>query len=110
MASRTRRMLMLLPLVALIAVGAVAFGLEPARRGLVNAFSKRYEEQQVAGPLAAVFEGKDKQREQRAISLERVATGIDQPTDIQFPPGSDGVAVVLEKTGTARWLEIASGH
>jgi glucose/arabinose dehydrogenase len=110
MAPRTRRLLILLLLVALGAVAAVAFGVEPARRGLVDAFSGHYEQQRVGGPLAAVFEGKDAQREQRAISLDRVATGITQPTDIQFPPGSDGVAVVLEKTGTARWLELASGH
>ena len=110
MPPRTRRLLILLLLVATGALAAVAFGLEPARRGLVSAFSQRYEDEHVAGPLAAVFEGNDKRREQRAIALERVATGVTQPTDIQFPPGSDGVAVVLEKTGTARWLALDSGN
>jgi glucose/arabinose dehydrogenase len=110
MTARARRLLMVLVLVALAAVAAVAFGLEPARRGLVGAFSQRYEERKVSGSLSAVFAGKDAQREKRTISLERIAVGITQPTDIQFPPGSDGVAVVLEKTGTARWLEIDSGN
>jgi glucose/arabinose dehydrogenase len=61
------------------------------------------------GPLVPRFEGNDSQRRQIHIGLEKIAEGISEPTDIQFPPGQEGYAVVLEKTGTARWLKLRSG-
>jgi len=110
MSPRLRKLAIALPLVAIAAVAAVAFGLEPVRRRLVAVMSPRYERDKVSGPIAPTFDGADAKRERRAIALELVATGITQPTDIQFPPGIDGMAVVLEKTGTARWLALDSGH
>lgn len=95
--------------------GVLALGLwvwlnqDAARRALVTAFDKRYDEEQAGAVLAPRFEGADTQRKQVRIALRTVATGIEQPTDIQFPPGVDDYAVVLEKTGTVRWLRLAKG-
>lgn len=38
-----------------------------------------------------------------SITLEEVATGFSQPTDIQFPPNHPDQVIILEKGGTA-WL------
>lgn len=43
------------------------------------------------------------------VRLLAIAQGIAQPTDIQFPPGAGSVAVVLQKTGDARWLDVSTG-
>jgi glucose/arabinose dehydrogenase len=97
-------------LAALIALGLwVWLNQDAARRALVTAFAKPYEQEQAGAALAPRFEGADAQREQLRITLQTVATGIEQPTDIQFPPGTDDYAVVLEKTGTVRWLRLAKG-
>jgi glucose/arabinose dehydrogenase len=110
MSPRLRKLAIALLLLAVAAVTAVAFGLEPVRRRLVERFSRRYERDKVSGPIAPHFDGADAKRERRAIALELVAKGLTQPTDIQFPPGRSDVAVVLEKTGDARWLALASGN
>jgi len=95
---------------ALIALGLwVWLNQDAARRALVTAFAKPYEQEQAGAVLAPRFEGADAQRKQLRISLQTVATGIEQPTDIQFPPGIDDCAVVLEKTGTVRWLRLSKG-
>jgi glucose/arabinose dehydrogenase len=44
-----------------------------------------------------------------SITLAVVANGFSLPTDIQFVPGSDTDAVVLEKHGTAKWLRLPEG-
>lgn len=41
------------------------------------------------------------------IELVPVATGFSQPTDLQFVPGSDRLAIVLEKEGKARLGRLA---
>jgi glucose/arabinose dehydrogenase len=55
------------------------------------------------------IDGADVARKQIAVDLKKVASGIEQPTDIQFPPGVDARAIVLQKTGDALWLDVASG-
>jgi glucose/arabinose dehydrogenase len=82
---------------------------DAARRALVSSFQQRYAQEQAGAPLAPRFDGADSQRKQLRVRLEPVATGVEQPTDIQFPPGVDDYAVVLEKTGTARWLRLSNG-
>jgi glucose/arabinose dehydrogenase len=64
------------------------------------------------GPAAALtprYEDLDVARAKIAIELEPVARGIEQPTDIQFPDGMPGQAVVLSKTGTAHWVRLDNG-
>jgi glucose/arabinose dehydrogenase len=79
------------------------------RRRLVIALETEYENPDPAAPLRPRFEGQDERRKRIAIDLTTVADGIEQPTDIQFPPGIDGYAVVLSKTGTAHWLRLDGG-
>ena len=52
-------------------------------------------------PLQPTFDGLDAGRTQAPVVLEAVVTGIERPTDIQFPPGRSDVAVVLQKDGKA---------
>jgi glucose/arabinose dehydrogenase len=40
------------------------------------------------------------------IAWIEVAHGFRQPTDIQFVPGASGLAIVLEKAGTARLVDL----
>ena len=110
MSARLRKLAIILALGAIIVASALAIFLEPIRRRLVAFMSPTYEKDQVNAPMVAQFAEADLQRERRAIALQLVAKGITQPTDIQFPPGSDGIAVVLEKTGAARWVALDSGQ
>jgi len=43
------------------------------------------------------------------IALTPIATGFSTPTDIQFPPGIEQQALVLEKGGLAKWLKLDTG-
>jgi len=43
------------------------------------------------------------------VKLTPIATGFSSPTDIQFPPGIEQQALVLEKNGVAKWLKLDSG-
>jgi glucose/arabinose dehydrogenase len=43
------------------------------------------------------------------VGLAKIAEGIAEPTDIQFPPGVVNYAVVLQKGGIARWLRLDRG-
>jgi glucose/arabinose dehydrogenase len=96
--------------VLLLAFAVVAYmKRDKIARRLTIAFEPKYEQPDPAAPLAPRFEDDDTDRKQIAIGMEVVAKGIEQPTDIQFPPGVDGYAVVLSKPGTARWLRLDSG-
>ncbi|MCA9525852.1 MAG: PQQ-dependent sugar dehydrogenase [Myxococcales bacterium] len=55
-----------------------------------------------------VFEGLDAKRPRVAVDLVPVATGIDQPTDIQAVPGQPGTLAVLMKGGRA--VRLAGGQ
>jgi glucose/arabinose dehydrogenase len=95
-------------LLALLAL--VAYLKRDEIRGqLVIALQPEYDLVDPAAPLAPQFDGPDGDRRRIAIGMEVVARGIEQPTDIQFPPGVSDHAVVLSKTGTAHWLRLASG-
>ena len=43
-----------------------------------------------------------------AVGLVKVAEGFTEPTDVQFVPGAPLLAVVLQKSGTARVVDLAS--
>jgi glucose/arabinose dehydrogenase len=97
-------------LLAFAAVGLLLIAMQDEiRRLAVLALTPDYPPLEPGGPLAPRFDGEDKKRRQIRIGLEVVAKGIEQPTDIQFPPGGEGYAVVLSKTGTARWLRLDNG-
>lgn len=56
--------------------------------------------------LAAAYDGSDAARQRIGVTLRRVAGGYDMPTDLQFVPGHDELLVVLEKDGTAKWVNL----
>jgi len=62
-----------------------------------------------AGALQGTFDGLDAGRDQLPVALAPVITGLAQPTDLQFPPGHPGVAVVAEKEGKVRVFSLADG-
>lgn len=64
----------------------------------------------VAGPQGPFYDGPDAARAQVAVALTRVASGFEQITDLQFPPGDSGHMVVLQKAGEARWVDLQTGQ
>ena len=58
--------------------------------------------------VAPTFSGADQERPQYPVALQPLITGLAQPTDVQFPPGHPGVAIVSEKEGKIRVFDIAS--
>jgi glucose/arabinose dehydrogenase len=74
-----------------------------------SALLVRWRSPPVGALLTPRFQGADRDRKQIGIALRRLAEGIDQPTDVQFPPGMNGWAVVLQKSGVARWLNVDRG-
>lgn len=98
---------------ALLAGGLAAAGsCRAVRRQLVVAFSDDYVAAAPRGrpPTPAVsWDGPDARRPRVAVTLEPVAWGLEQPTDIQFPPGRSDLMFVLEKTGAIRVLEPGAG-
>jgi glucose/arabinose dehydrogenase len=114
MAARAARLTgrLRLGLLALLLVLVTAWALldrDRVRSQLVTLFAPEYERPQLLGPLAPRFAGTDAGRKQIALSMKTVAKGLEQPTDIQFPPDAKGYAVVLAKAGTAHWLRLANG-
>lgn len=75
-----------------------------AGRALVWLMAPTYEAKSSGAPTADPDVKQDV-----SIALTEIANGLSQPTDLQFPPGVQGQALVLEKTGTARWLKIENG-
>lgn len=70
------------------------------RRWLVSAFSQDY-----VPPEVASSEGPSPQL---GLKLVKVAEGLRWPTDIQFVPGRQRQAVILEKAGTARLVTLSA--
>lgn len=60
--------------------------------------------------LQGAFDGPDAGRAQLALRLSPVVEGLQEPTDIQFPPGRSDRMVVLEKGGAARIFEMPDGE
>lgn len=107
--ARLRRAAVVLALVfaALAAVGVAKR--EEIRRALVIALQPSYEPAGPTAPLAPRFDDVDRGRKRVEVDMQLVAQGISQPTDIQFPPGAPGYAVVLSKTGAAHFLRLENG-
>jgi glucose/arabinose dehydrogenase len=81
-----------------------------AGRALVSLLDPDYEAPNVKAPEAGGLPSADPSVSRDiAIAIAPVATGFKQPTDIQFPPGIERQALVLEKGGVAKWLKIDTG-
>lgn len=73
-------------------LGVLGFTLlEPIRRWLVVVYTPEYRPPRPSGIAP------------RGLKWVKVAEGFDHPTDVQFVPGGNGAAVVLEKGGKARY-------
>lgn len=91
---RIRRRVALLLVSGVVVVVAVALALQgPLRRRLVRRYTPEYRPPNAVPPATGV-------------TWVEVAHGFHQPTDIQFVPGGRGLAVVLEKGGTARLVDL----
>lgn len=91
---RTRYRVALAAVFGLGVLGALAAVLEsPLRRRLVRRYTPEYRPPRVTPPATGV-------------TWVEVAHGFRQPTDIQFVPGGGGLAVVLEKAGAARLVDL----
>lgn len=104
--SNPRVRILALSLMLAVAVWVV-FGAHSTRRWLVVLFDAPYA--QALGFMEPSYDGPDAARVRVPVRLLPVASGLTQPTDIQFVPGRSDVAVVLQKGGEARWLRIADG-
>jgi glucose/arabinose dehydrogenase len=95
--------------IALLLTWAAIDGVS-AGRALVLLFNPKYEAAQSYGggdgeaPTAAPSGTRD-----IPIGIVPIASGFKQPTDIQFPPGIERQALVLEKGGVAKWLKLDTG-
>lgn len=82
----------------------MGLGCSDVRALIIDVHPADYEPEGGAAPdseaaIAGIFGGPDSERAQLPVRLKRVATGLNQPTDIQFPPGQSDVALVLQKPG-----------
>ncbi|MCK6550560.1 PQQ-dependent sugar dehydrogenase [Myxococcota bacterium] len=94
------------------AIGATVFACTGIRHGLVGMFSPSYEgpaKPADARVLAPAFEEPDGRRPRIDVALVEVARGFVQITDLQFVPSDSSLLVVLEKAGTARWVDLDTG-
>lgn len=99
---------LLQPLAILMLLTTLA-GCMDVRRVLTQLFSGSYGPPDNIPELKPEFTGADEQRQRIPISLTPIAWGFDQPTDVQFDPSNPNTMIVLEKEGTMKWRDIASG-
>jgi len=92
-----KRAALLTGIVALLAAAALTWG-DPVRWW----WAKRY----LAEPGALITST----TAQNTLVLVPVAQGFERPVDLQFVPGRAGTAVVLEKSGQARVVDLSSAH
>lgn len=96
-------------------------GCDPLRAVVVDHYPNAWDasvgvaEAAIRGVLRPTIDGPDARRTKVPVVLRTELTGLQQPTDIQFPPGRNDTVVVLEKTGRARrfsggpdWVEQAN--
>lgn len=58
--------------------------------------------------LKPKFTDADATREQIKVNLVQIASGFTQPTDIQFSPAERDVALIAEKTGALKWVNLVT--
>ena len=84
----------LLVVIATVLLAGVRVALQPTlRRRLIEKYTPEYRPPATIPPATGV-------------GWVEVAHGFRQPTDIVFVPGAPGIAVVLEKGGTARLVDL----
>jgi glucose/arabinose dehydrogenase len=59
------------------------------------------------GEAGSVLDDDARREASPLVRFTTVASGFSQPVDLQFVPGADGLAVVLEKQGRARLVQLS---
>lgn len=99
--------------IALAASLVLLAGCDGVRAVLVDTVAPTYAAEpgqaEVDGTLTPTFDGPDASRPQLPLRLVPVATGLSQPTDLQFVPGHPTWLVVLEKGGQAKIVDLTAG-
>ncbi len=93
----------------LLAIGVLLFLLlEPIRRAAVVYLSDDYA---VDTPAVegATFDGGDAKKVAVKVDLQERVGGLEQPTELVFVPGAEGLLVVLQRTGAAVWIDLLAG-
>src|SRR5262245_26866335 len=82
--------------IAAVLVVSIRAALQPTlRRRLIKRYTPEYKPPSASPPAGG-------------LGWVEVAHGFRQPTDLEFVPGASGLAVVLEKAGTARLVDLAN--
>lgn len=94
----------------------IAQGCDRVRATIIENYPSDYEVEAPTGGaqaaqagLSPTFDGTDAGRTPIPVRLVPVLEGLKEPTDLQFVPTAQGRVVALEKGGTARVIELATG-
>jgi glucose/arabinose dehydrogenase len=99
-----------LVLVLLVVVLLDQLGCMGLKARIIQWMTPQYEPALKVGPVfSPVFDELDLKRERIDIVLTPVAKGFIQITDLQFVPNHDDLLIVLEKSGNAKWVNLADG-
>ncbi len=101
---RTKLLVGLAAVLLLVAFGAL--NLDRLRAWIVEVLPQEYAAESAA--MAATYTGADEARPHIEVQLEAVASGLVEPTDLQFQPGEDALLLVCEKRGDLRWFELGT--
>lgn len=94
--------------IAAILGAAVFFGREGIKNKIIHILGapERYKAEGDPNALQPKYTDADAAREKIAVKLVQVASGFVQPTDIQFSPLENDIALVAEKQGALKWVNL----
>ena len=87
---------------------AVFFGREGIKNKIIHILGapERYKAEGDPNALQPKYTDADAAREKIVIQLVQVASGFVQPTDIQFSPLENDIALIAEKQGALKWVNL----
>ncbi|MBN8220718.1 MAG: PQQ-dependent sugar dehydrogenase [Spirochaetes bacterium] len=87
---------------------AVFFGREGIKNKIIHILGapERYKAEGDPNALQPKYTDADAAREKIVIQLVQVASGFVQPTDIQFSPLENDMALIAEKQGALKWVNL----
>jgi len=98
---------LLLVLLAATLASLELLGCISLKRSLVSVMTPSYPAAVLPeGGFVATFDKADADRPRIDVRLSAVATGLLEPTDLAFVPGEEAVLIALEKSGSARWIDL----
>lgn len=87
---------------------AIFFGREGIKNKIIHILGapERYKAEGDPNALQPKYTDADAAREKIVIQLVQVASGFVQPTDIQFSPLENDMALIAEKQGALKWVNL----